>query len=1543
MEAFPRGSGMRTARFLAAVGVWAGAAWPAPAATRYVSASGSHDSPYTNWATAAHDIQTAVDAAAAGDTILVTNGTYDAGGKAVDSGMTNRVAINKAVTVISVNGPDFTAIVGRPCPTNGANGSGAVRGVYLSGGAVLAGFTVTNGHTLALEDHGSGKTSGGGVYVSGDGLVSNCVLTGNAAYYHGGGAEAALIHRSILDGNRARSGGGGADESDLYNCLVRGNTAQSGGGVIYSRLYNCTLVGNTATNRGGGMAYSYAHSTILADNNAPASSNVYLWSYTNCCLYPATTATGNSITNAPGFVDGEGGDYHLSPTSACINAGLVMPWMAGARDFDLNTRVAGVSVDIGAFEYPVLTDPLAVEIAAEDFLAVAGFAVPLVGRIVGNAQGFVWRFGDGRGATNELFVTNTYAATGLYEVTLTASNLAGTVAATATVEIVAAGCAYYVATNGSDGAAGTNWATAKATIQAAADAAGPGCTIWVTNGVYDRGGRVVYGGLTNRVALDKPLFLRSVNGPEVTFIAGAPNAEGAPDGAAAVRGVYMASNTVLDGFTVTNGHTLAEGDTTRERSGGGVYAGSTNALVTHCVITGSTADRYGAGCYRGTLYNCRLLGNVATNMGGGAYSSVLLECVVADNAAMNGGGFASSPARNCVVRGNRAAQYGGGIYSASGVAESCTVAGNSAGTSGGGAYRGSLLNSIVYYNNAPTGPEFFEGDFTNCCAASMPAGANNITNPPGIVSTLDPRLLPGAAVIGQGTNQAWMAAGVDADGAPRIAGASVDIGAFEFVSELECTGALYAAVSCAYTQAPAGFSVPFEARVTGRAQGYEWDFGDGTRATGGCVVGHAFAAAGIFPVVLTVSNLAGSVAATVSVTIVEADCELFVRPGGSDAAAGTNWATAFATIQAAVDAASLGCTIWVTNGVYASGGRAVEAGLTNRVAVDKVVTVRSVNGPAFTAIVGAGGAGGGAGTGAVRCVWLAAGARLDGFTLTNGFTLATGASEKQGGGAWAEGSLAVLTNCLVAGCGAAGSGGGVYGGTLYSVLLDGNAAARGGGAGSAELTGCTITNNRAGSGGGAEYCTLSDCRISRNSATNGDGGGVYGGTLTGCLLSGNTAWDSGGGAYDAQLTGCILQSNMVTGSTGEGGGAYGGALVDCSLVMNAVTGALSFGGGAASAALSGCMLASNRAAYGGGAYGGTLSNCLARWNAAHYGGGAYDSLLYGGAFHNNTASNGGGLFSGTAYDTVFSNNTAIAGGGGACAATLHRCRLLGNDADEGGGAGGGALYNCVVMGNTADMGGGVASAESYNCTIVNNDATSFGGGTFWGTPRNCIVYYNTAFASVNAYFGWLTNCCSSPMPDGTDNFIAAPKMADYAAGDVRLLSNSPCLNAGTNQDWMAGAREAGGNNRLILNVVDVGAYEYTYPGEDHDGDGIETAYETGTGVYAGPGDTGTDPLLSDTDSDRVGDGDELTAGTDPVDGSSFLGMILPAAQDSAGFVISWQSVAGKFYRLERSTNLTAAFDWVVQSNIPATPALNTVTDTTATGTGPFYYRAGVEP
>ena len=71
--------------------------------THYASlGSTSPTPPYTNWVTAATNIQDAVNAAAAGDEVVVTNGVY-----------LGSVVVTNPLALRSVNGPQFTVINGR--------------------------------------------------------------------------------------------------------------------------------------------------------------------------------------------------------------------------------------------------------------------------------------------------------------------------------------------------------------------------------------------------------------------------------------------------------------------------------------------------------------------------------------------------------------------------------------------------------------------------------------------------------------------------------------------------------------------------------------------------------------------------------------------------------------------------------------------------------------------------------------------------------------------------------------------------------------------------------------------------------------------------------------------------------------------------------------------------------------------------------------------------------------------------------------------------------------------------------------------------------------------------------------------------------------------------------------------------------------------------------------------------------------------------------------------------------------------------------------
>jgi len=156
----------------------------AAADTHYVDLnSPSPTPPYPNWPTAATNLQDAVDAAEAGDTVLVTNGVYATGGRELHQGLTNRVLVNKSVKVVSVNGSDHTSILGYQLPGI-TNGNGAIRCVYLTNGAALAGFTLSNGATIVNLVGGPGIVGGAAYCESKSIILSNCVIRGNAGNSH---------------------------------------------------------------------------------------------------------------------------------------------------------------------------------------------------------------------------------------------------------------------------------------------------------------------------------------------------------------------------------------------------------------------------------------------------------------------------------------------------------------------------------------------------------------------------------------------------------------------------------------------------------------------------------------------------------------------------------------------------------------------------------------------------------------------------------------------------------------------------------------------------------------------------------------------------------------------------------------------------------------------------------------------------------------------------------------------------------------------------------------------------------------------------------------------------------------------------------------------------------------------------------------------------------------------------------------------------------------------------------------------------------------
>jgi PKD repeat protein len=1152
---------MKTAfcAIVAAIGL---ATFSLSAATLYVSLDGMNPTPpFATWATAATNIQDAVDAAADGDTVLVTNGVYRTGGRT--AGITlvaNRVVIQKSIQLQSVNGAAVTTIEGAASASGdpSGNGAGAVRCVYLSGSnATVTGFTLTKGHTLNNGDWETDQAGGGMWCGSASALILNCVLTGNSGGW-GGGTHGGTFQNCTFTGNSAGMYGGAADgytlePCNLINCIVSGNSTSTGagGGVSSSALNNCTVTGNSAET-GGGTFNCHLNNCILYYNQAQTGDNSWEDSLNYCCTEPLPSNGIGNISLDPQLTC----PSHLSSGSPCRGAGS--PIYTSGVDVDGESWANPPSIGCDEYYEGAVTGPLTVDIVTSFTNVAVGSTVAFTASITGRTTDSVWDFGDGVILSNRPYASHTWSAPGIYNVILRAYNesLPDGESSSVTVYVTAAPFHYVAADSVTPVAPYTSWATAATNIQDAVDVASPGAVILVTNGVYQQGSRAVLGTMTNRVAVDKQLTLESVNGPEFTVIRGF-QVPGSTNGDGAVRCVYLASGATLSGFTLRDGATLkSAGDWYGAESGGGAWCQGLDATLSNCIVVGNSASYAGGGVFRGTLQNCILSGNSAVgdngsrnSVGGGAYGATLFSCTVTGNCAQgeygSGGGVVLGTLVNCTISGNSAISDGGGVYygctltncilvgnSAGGYgggaegenAEfttlyNCLLSGNSAGSgggaagshlynctltgnsvdhlSGGFAYSGGgvsfsdLINCIVYYNTAVWGTANYDpaSTLTNCCTTPLPAtGSGNIDLEPQLASIKNLSATSpcrGAGLVGA-------AVGTDLDGEPWANPPS--IGCDEYYAG-GVTGPLNVAILAPLTNIAAGAQVPFTAVIHGRAAASVWDFGDGVIISNRPYASHAWAAPGDYLVTLRVYNDSqpSGVAATVAVNVAAQLTHYVAANSTNPVPPFISWTTAAMSIQDAVDVATAGDEIVVADGLYATGGRAVGANLSmNRVAVTNRVTLRSVNGPQSTLIQGAKGFSGTNIDDAVRCVYLANGASLFGFTLTNGATLLSGNLEddQAGGGVWCESTDATLSNCVLV-ANSAGFGGGAYRGTLYNCLVSSNSvigdANGGGGACQSTLYNCNITGNSASSAyGGVSRSTLYNCIVYYNLAPFGE-------------------------------------------------------------------------------------------------------------------------------------------------------------------------------------------------------------------------------------------------------------------------------------------------------------------------------------------------------------------------------------------------------------------------------------------------------------------------
>ncbi len=1182
------------------------------AGTLYVAPDGSHESPFSTWATAATNIQSAIDAASAGDVVLVTNGIYSSGGVRASGGATtNRVALTKAITLRSVNGPEATIIEGHTTPGT-TNGTQSFRCAWIGTGARLEGFTLRGGSTFVTTD-----TSGGGAFgQSATAIITNCIVTGNSAAAGGGGIYGGTAQGCSIRGNRAPSGGGtyathvfdseilenigggvygltaspcvisncvitgntmaiyggGASYARLINCLIKDNAATQGGGTYNSFHTNCAIIGNKATSTGGG-AYMGAssgavHNCTVVQNTGAGAGGVFGGTVVNSIVYYNYSANGSpnysntkmtrccsdplptgamNIADAPGLLADA---IHLGAASPCISRGTNV--VAG---FDTDGQAWNNPPSIGCDEWH--TEPLLVSQPRVVPGSKPGEAI--VSAAIAGASAWCQWTKDGSEVENDdhyagahsssLVVRNfTPADGGTYQVV--ASNSFGM----ATSSVMTVNIACVDAGNANPIPPYTNWATAAQSIQDAIDAVDAGAVILVTNGIYATGGKSMSGDTPSRIAVDKAITLLGVNGAEQTIIEGAWD-PATTNGTASVRCAWLEEGAMIGGFTLRNGSCT--------NNGGGIWSAQleVEANVMGCTITNCRAAVNGGGAFRGQLKDCVLSGNAAAN-GGGAMLAILDGCSLAMNAASYGGGANQGRLEDCEVVGNTSAN-GAGVYRA--FVKRTLIATNS----GFGILEGTAVNCRLIAN---TGSGAGSSAVLGCLLrGNTPYGSSNSTNlnctfTENATTVLNGRSTNCLFSFNRSTSEGAFQSYCVFQSASTIADMKTSVAAFpnllgdgmHIAGDSPCLGrgTNTGLVECDIDGQPFGNPPAIGCD--------EWNpqplLVSQPRLMPGTLPGEAvlFLELAGAPTWCVWTKDGVAIEDGEHYAAVHSSALILRNFNTSDAGAYQVIATnSFGAVTSSVVTVKVACVDAVSinpAAPYATWAAAAQSIQDAVDAVDADTVVLVTNG------IYAVGSRTVAGDSASRVV------------VDKPITLLSvnGPEQTVIEGAWDPASTngAASVRCAYLGEGA------VLGGFT---LRNGSTPGSGGGVSSAGLglhesaIGCVITNCRA--------------------ATNG--GGAYQGRLRECVIAGNASAGNGGGAASS-----VIERSLVAGNTAvQGGGVYAGVSRGCRILNNEAS---NWGGGGAglSQLLISCAMALNEASWYGGVYGGTLYNCTIVSNTA---------------------------------------------------------------------------------------------------------------------------------------------------------------------------------------------------------------------------------------------------------------------------------------------------------------------------------------------------------
>ncbi|MCD4653711.1 right-handed parallel beta-helix repeat-containing protein [bacterium] len=265
------------------------------------------------------DIQSGIDAALWGDTVLVADGVY------TGPGNRHLSFFGKNIVLISENGPNNCTIdvESLDCGirfVNSESRAAVFSGFKIVNGSDLGGAIYVNSTSPTIEncifENNTSPANGGAIYCTGIGtpLITDCQFLNNTSAYQGGGIFAGSgsvieVRGCYFNSNSAIYGGGIyiydclsceiVDSLFIYNessshggalgledamlirvieCEIRSNISGHNGGGVFAdssepRLYHCQIDSNESSSHGGGIylfnsSYPFIDNCLIVNNTA---------------------------------------------------------------------------------------------------------------------------------------------------------------------------------------------------------------------------------------------------------------------------------------------------------------------------------------------------------------------------------------------------------------------------------------------------------------------------------------------------------------------------------------------------------------------------------------------------------------------------------------------------------------------------------------------------------------------------------------------------------------------------------------------------------------------------------------------------------------------------------------------------------------------------------------------------------------------------------------------------------------------------------------------------------------------------------------------------------------------------------------------------------------------------------------------------------------------------------------------------------------------------------------------------------------------------